>query len=55
MILVLLIFIPAYCFVCADKAPSPLVSLVGRKDYEKCAQDIYLFLQVNILGGTNSY
>uniref|UniRef100_K3Z3A6 PX domain-containing protein n=1 Tax=Setaria italica TaxID=4555 RepID=K3Z3A6_SETIT len=28
-----------------DKAPSPLVSLVGRKDYEKCAQDIYFFLQ----------
>ncbi|CAL5096463.1 unnamed protein product [Urochloa decumbens] len=28
-----------------DKAPSTLVSLVGRKDYEKCAQDIYFFLQ----------
>ncbi|OEL19894.1 hypothetical protein BAE44_0019087 [Dichanthelium oligosanthes] len=28
-----------------DKAPSPLVSLVGRKDYERCAQDIYFFLQ----------
>nr|ACN26458.1 unknown [Zea mays] len=28
-----------------DKAPSPLVSLVGRKDYERCAHDIYFFLQ----------
>ncbi|CAN6327120.1 unnamed protein product [Urochloa humidicola] len=31
-----------------DKAPSTLVSLVGRKDYEKCAQDIYLFLQSQV-------
>ncbi|XP_072966847.1 uncharacterized protein [Typha angustifolia] len=28
-----------------DKAPASLVSLVGRKEYEKCAQDIYFFLQ----------
>ncbi|XP_062180540.1 uncharacterized protein LOC133884943 isoform X2 [Phragmites australis] len=28
-----------------DKAPSALVSLVGRKEYERCAQDIYFFLQ----------
>ncbi|KAG2617225.1 hypothetical protein PVAP13_3NG179279 [Panicum virgatum] len=33
------------CELIIDKAPSPLVSLVGRKDYEKCAQDIYFFLQ----------
>ncbi|XP_020703834.1 uncharacterized protein LOC110115058 [Dendrobium catenatum] len=28
-----------------DKAPAPLVGLVGRKEYEHCAQDIYFFLQ----------
>uniref|UniRef100_A0A0D9WK76 PX domain-containing protein n=1 Tax=Leersia perrieri TaxID=77586 RepID=A0A0D9WK76_9ORYZ len=28
-----------------DKAPSALVSLVGRKEYERCAQDVYFFLQ----------
>ncbi|CAL9774850.1 unnamed protein product [Musa acuminata subsp. burmannicoides] len=28
-----------------DKAPAALVSLVGRKEYEQCAQDIYFFLQ----------
>ncbi|KAG8086531.1 hypothetical protein GUJ93_ZPchr0010g10236 [Zizania palustris] len=28
-----------------DKAPSALVSLVGRKEYERCAQDMYFFLQ----------
>uniref|UniRef100_A0A453A144 Uncharacterized protein n=1 Tax=Aegilops tauschii subsp. strangulata TaxID=200361 RepID=A0A453A144_AEGTS len=31
--------------MCTDKAPSALVSLVGRKEYERCAQDIYFFLQ----------
>lgn len=30
----------------ADKAPAALVSLVGRKEYERCAQDVYFFLQV---------
>ncbi|GJN15336.1 hypothetical protein PR202_gb02238 [Eleusine coracana subsp. coracana] len=28
-----------------DKAPYSLVSLVGRKEYERCAQDIFFFLQ----------
>lgn len=28
-----------------EKAPSALVSLVGRKEYERCAQDVYFFLQ----------
>lgn len=28
-----------------DKAPTALVSLVGRKEYEHCAQDLYFFLQ----------
>lgn len=28
-----------------DKAPSTLVSLFGRKEYERCAGDIYFFLQ----------
>ncbi|XP_047094603.1 uncharacterized protein LOC124706983 [Lolium rigidum] len=31
-----------------DKAPSALVSLVGRKEYERCAQDIYFFLQSQV-------
>eukprot|EP01018_Ginkgo_biloba_P001848 Gb_00123 [translate_table: standard] len=28
-----------------DNAPAALVGLVGRKEYERCAQDIYFFLQ----------
>lgn len=28
-----------------DNAPAPLVGLVGRKEYERSAKDIYLFLQ----------
>ncbi|KAG0457839.1 hypothetical protein HPP92_022996 [Vanilla planifolia] len=28
-----------------DKAPAALVGLVGRKEYEQCAQDVYFFLQ----------
>lgn len=28
-----------------DKAPAALVSLVGRKEYEQCAEDVYYFLQ----------
>lgn len=28
-----------------DNAPAALVGLVGRKEYERCAQDIYCFLQ----------
>ncbi|KAJ4749724.1 Sorting nexin-13 [Rhynchospora pubera] len=28
-----------------EKAPTALVSLVGRKEYERCAQDVYMFLQ----------
>lgn len=28
-----------------DKAPAPLVGLVGAKEYEHCAEDIYFFLQ----------
>lgn len=31
-----------------DKAPAALVSLVGRKEYERCAQDIYFFLQSTV-------
>ncbi|GFZ04158.1 phox (PX) domain-containing protein [Actinidia rufa] len=29
-----------------DKAPAALVGLVGRKEYEHCAKDLYFFLQV---------
>ncbi|KAG9455807.1 hypothetical protein H6P81_000315 [Aristolochia fimbriata] len=28
-----------------DNAPAALVSLVGRKEYQRCAQDVYFFLQ----------
>lgn len=31
-----------------EKAPVALVSLVGRKEYEYCAQDIYFFLQSSV-------
>ncbi|XP_008792345.2 uncharacterized protein LOC103708990 isoform X1 [Phoenix dactylifera] len=31
-----------------DKAPVALVSIVGRKEYERCAQDIYFFLQSSV-------
>ncbi|KAJ8452051.1 hypothetical protein Cgig2_016632 [Carnegiea gigantea] len=28
-----------------DNAPAPIVSLVGHKEYEQCAKDLYFFLQ----------
>ncbi|KAK9281943.1 hypothetical protein L1049_004852 [Liquidambar formosana] len=28
-----------------DKAPAAIVGLVGRKEYEQCAKDLYFFLQ----------
>ncbi|KAJ4843567.1 hypothetical protein Tsubulata_040936 [Turnera subulata] len=31
-----------------DNAPPAIVSLVGRKDYEQCAKDLYFFLQSSI-------
>lgn len=35
----------------ADKAPAALISIVGRKEYESCAEDIYNFLQVSFGSG----
>ena len=29
-----------------EKAPATIVSLVGQKEYEQCAEDLYFFLQV---------
>lgn len=29
-----------------DHAPAAIVGLVGRKEYEQCARDLYFFLQV---------
>ncbi|KAF7832264.1 putative Phox domain, sorting nexin [Senna tora] len=29
----------------SDHAPSAIVGLVGRKEYEQCARDLYFFLQ----------
>lgn len=34
----------------ADNAPSAIVGLVGRKEYEQCAKDLYFFLQVTFFG-----
>ncbi|XP_042486024.1 uncharacterized protein LOC122066268 [Macadamia integrifolia] len=31
-----------------DKAPAALVGLVGRKEYEQCAKDLYFFLQSTV-------
>lgn len=31
-----------------DNAPAALVGLVGRKEYERCARDIYFFLQSTV-------
>lgn len=33
----------------ADKAPAAIVGLVGRKEYEQCAKDLYYFLQVTVI------
>ena len=30
----------------ADKAPAAVVGLVGHKEYEQCAKDLYYFIQV---------
>ena len=30
----------------ADKAPAAIVGLVGHKEYEQCAKDLYYFIQV---------
>ena len=32
----------------ADKAPAPLVSLIGKNQYTRCAKDIYYFSQVQL-------
>lgn len=32
-----------------DNAPAAIVGLVGSKEYEKCAKDLYYFLQVIIV------
>ncbi|EPS66855.1 hypothetical protein M569_07921, partial [Genlisea aurea] len=31
-----------------DKAPAGIVGLVGRKEYEKCAEDVYCFIQSSV-------
>ncbi|KAK2971187.1 hypothetical protein RJ640_008611, partial [Escallonia rubra] len=31
-----------------DNAPAAIVSLVGRKEYERCAKDLYYFLQSSV-------
>ncbi|KAL8170591.1 hypothetical protein V2J09_022395 [Rumex salicifolius] len=31
-----------------DNAPAAVVSLVGRKEYEQCAKDLYFFLQSSV-------
>ncbi|XP_022844937.1 uncharacterized protein LOC111368009 [Olea europaea var. sylvestris] len=31
-----------------EKAPSPIVGLVGREEYEQCAKDLYYFIQSSV-------
>ncbi|CAI9753803.1 unnamed protein product [Fraxinus pennsylvanica] len=31
-----------------DKAPSPIVGLVGHKEYDECAKDLYYFIQSSV-------
>lgn len=33
-------------FPFAEKAPAAVVSVIGRKEYEHCAKDLYFFIQV---------
>lgn len=33
----------------ADNAPAAIVGLVGSREYDKCAKDLYYFLQVIIV------
>lgn len=33
----------------SDGVPAPLVSLIGHKQYKRCARDIYYFTQVELL------
>lgn len=32
-----------------DNAPAAIVGLVGRKEYEQCAKDLYFFIQVSVI------
>ncbi|XP_012073353.1 uncharacterized protein LOC105634990 isoform X2 [Jatropha curcas] len=36
-----------------DNAPAPVVGLVGRKEYEQCAKDLYFFLQSWIMSSSS--
>jgi sorting nexin-13 len=31
-----------------EKAPATIVSLIGQKEYEQCAEDLYFFLQSSV-------
>ena len=41
-----LFFFPFFFFLNLDNAPATIVGLVGRKEYEQCAKDLYFFIQV---------
>lgn len=38
-----------FLFKFLDGAPATLVSLIGHKQYRRCARDLYYFLQVRPL------
>jgi sorting nexin-13 len=38
-----------FFFVNLDNAPTAIVGLVGRKEYEQCAKDLYFFIQVILI------
>ena len=42
-------FLDCVIILVPDGAPAALVSLVGKRQYRKCAKDIYHFLQVYII------
>jgi hypothetical protein len=37
----------------AEKAPTAVVNLIGRKQYARCAKDIYYFSQVGAFQPSN--
>jgi hypothetical protein len=36
-------------FLNVDNAPAAIVGLVGRREYEQCAKDLYFFIQVLLI------
>lgn len=45
----------AFFALVSEGAPTTLVSLIGHKQYRRCAKDMYYFLQVTIVITTVSH